>query len=163
MKIKGKKVRRKKRYIVHDRKTPKNDYLKYWSVVKYWAKRHYKLNNADLEMLLFLYTEGLFTRDQYNEYNNILTWDRERFYRLMNDGYIHVWRERGWAECNYYELTFKAKKMVSTIYKKLNGEEPISEHPNRNPMFRKNASFSDKTHAMAIKKFNQELRQRPSQ
>ena len=40
----------------YDRKEPSNDYLKYWKVVKHWARAYYDLKTADIEMMLFLYS-----------------------------------------------------------------------------------------------------------
>ena len=49
--------------------------------------------------------------------------------------------------------------MIFSIYKKLNGEEPIPTSERRNPIFRKNASYTDKVYAMAIKDFNNEIKE----
>jgi len=157
-----KKVIKRTRYrnVIYDRVLPKHDYLKYWKVVKYWARKKYNLSSADIDMLLFLYTEGLFTRSKYLEYENIFKWDNDRFARLMREGFIHNWVKKNWGEEKKYELTFKARKMCASIYRKLNGEEPISETPQHNPIFKASARYTDKVHAMAIKKFNQESRQR---
>ena len=35
---------------VYDRRQPKSDYLKYWKVVKQWARAKYKLGTADIEI-----------------------------------------------------------------------------------------------------------------
>lgn len=61
-----------------------------------------------------------------------------------------------------YELTHKAKKMITSVYKKMTGLEPIPESSRRNKAFRKNAPFAQKTLANAIRSFNQEHKQRPS-
>ena len=47
------KIRRKIRRV-YERDQPKNDYLKYWKVVKQWAKVKYDVGTADIEMMLFL-------------------------------------------------------------------------------------------------------------
>ena len=41
-------------------KIKKNDYLKYWRVIRYFVKAKYGLSTADLEVLLFLYSEKYF-------------------------------------------------------------------------------------------------------
>jgi hypothetical protein len=58
-----------------------------------------------------------------------------------------------------YELSFKAKKMVASIYRKLMGLEPIPESPRRNIVFRPNATFAQKTLAIAIKRINKEAKE----
>jgi hypothetical protein len=55
--------------------------------------------------------------------------------------------------------------MVTSIYKKLTGLEPIPTSSRRNKAFRKNAPFHQKTLAKAIVDFNDRLKeqqQRPS-
>ena len=44
---------------------PDHDYLKYWRVVKYFAKRKYQVSSADLDMLLFLYSEKYFNKTTF--------------------------------------------------------------------------------------------------
>ena len=107
-------------------------------------------------MLLFLYSEHLFKKSDFKEYEEIMSWDINRFDRLLRDGWIHVWRKRKGSEATLYELTYKTKRIIDTIYKKLNGEE-ISE---RNPLFNKNVSYADKVYRNAIKKLNESIKQR---
>ena len=48
--------------------------------------------------------------------------------------------------------------MIQSIYKKMNGEEPIPTSERRNPVMRRNGSYTDKVYAMAINQFNDELK-----
>ena len=73
---------------IYDRKDPKYDYLKFWRVVRYWAKQKYGITTADLDMLLFLHSEGLFTRVQCENYGSLMSWDKQRFEKLLRDGWI---------------------------------------------------------------------------
>jgi len=139
----------------YDRVEPSHDYLKYWRIIRYWVKAKYGLTTPDLEMLLFLYSEHLFKKTDFKEYEEIMSWDVNRFDRLLRDGWIHVWRKRRGSETALYELTYKSKRIIDTIYKKLNGQE-ISE---RNPLFNKNVSYSDKVYRNAIKKLNKAIKQ----
>ena len=50
----------------------KNDYLKYWRVIKYFTQVKYKLKADDLDMLLFLYSEKYFGKQKFNEFNELL-------------------------------------------------------------------------------------------
>tara|TARA_R100000908_G_scaffold44175_1_gene20815 strand:+ start:1744 stop:2217 length:474 start_codon:yes stop_codon:yes gene_type:complete len=139
----------------YDRKEPTNDYLKYWRVIRYWVKAKYGLTTPDLEMLLFLYSEQLFNKTDFKEYEELMSWDVNRFDRMLRDGWIHVWRKRKGNQATLYELTYKTRRIIDTIYKKLNGEE-ISE---RNPLFNKNVSYTDKVYRNAIKKINESTKQ----
>lgn len=138
------------------RKEPVYDYLKYWKVVKQWARAKYNLSTADIEMMLFLYSEGLFTRSQFEEFNEIMSWNKNRFHQMVKDKWIIKWRERKGKQSTLYELGFSGKRLCTSIYKKLNKEETISEDRRRNPMFNPNTEYSNKVYRKMIKKMNEE-------
>jgi len=160
------KVKRiRKRDLTYERRDLTYDFLGEWSIVRRWAQINYNLRLADLEMILFLHKKRLFTRADFADYANFMDWDRDRFDRLLREDWIYIWRKRGFQEANMYEVSFKAKKMVTSIYKKLTGLEPIPTSVRRNKAFRKNAPFHQKTLAKAILDFNDRLKeqqQRPS-
>tara|TARA_R110000796_G_scaffold196975_1_gene313370 strand:+ start:107 stop:544 length:438 start_codon:yes stop_codon:yes gene_type:complete len=138
------------------RKEPVYDYLKYWKVVKQWARAKYNLSTADIEMMLFLYSEGLFTRSQFEEFDEIMSWNKNRFHQMVKDKWIIKWRERKGKQSTLYELGFSGKRLCTSIYKKLNKEETISEDRRRNPMFNPNTEYSNKVYRKMIKKMNEE-------
>lgn len=156
----------KRKEKIYQRKEVRYDFLKNWGIIRKWAIHNYGIKSqADIDMLMFLYTENLFTRTKFHEYSKFMSWDRARFDKLLRDGFISKWRERKKGEHDMYELSFKAKKMVASIYRKLMGLEPIPESPRRNVVFRPNATFAQKTLAIAIKRVNKEAKehkQRPS-
>lgn len=139
-----------------------NDYLKYWRVVRQFVKVKYNLNQADLDVILFLYSEKYFGSEKFREFNEILSWDKKRFGRLVREGWIESFRKREGAKKALYQLSFKASRMVDMIYKKLNGEE-ISMNDTVNPMFKRNVSYSDKVYRNMIKEMNKATRQQPRQ
>ena len=141
------------------REYPAHNYMKYWRVIRYWACRYYKVTMIELEILFFLHDEMLFNQTTFNSYDNIFRWDTYRMARLKEKGLIRTFREPTKNQARLYELSFKAKKMINSIYKKLNGEEPIPVKPSRNPMFNKKAGFTDKVFAIAVKNFNQEFKE----
>jgi hypothetical protein len=134
------------------------DYLKYWKVIRYYVQAKYGIKSADLDMLLFLYSEKYFGKQQFNDFDKLLSWDINRFNRLLSDGWISVFRKRQGNKKTLYELSYKGKRMISSVYKKLNGEEiPMSE--SANPMFAKNVSFSDKVYRNMITRMNKYIRE----
>lgn len=151
--------------INYDRRQPTFDYLKYLRIVRYWAKRTHEVGLADLEMLLFLYSERLFKRSDFNDYEELFSWDTSRFNDLLRDGWISVWRKSKGSEPALYEVSYKGKRLIVSIYKKLSGEEIISESPQRNPIFKKSSPYTDKVYKRAIKRMNKatERQRRPSQ
>ena len=135
----------------------KSDYLKFWRVIRYYIKAKYGLSQADLDILLFLYSEKYFGRDKFKEFDELLSWDECRFHRLRQDGWIENFRVRVNSRRAIYCLTYKSTRMIQSIYKKLNGEE-IPTHPNNNPMYKKNVSYNDKVYRNMITKMNEYVR-----
>lgn len=133
------------------------DYLKYWRVVRQFIKAKYGLTQSDLDILLFLYSEKYFGREDFAEYNTLLGWDPNRFNKLLEDGWIVVFRKRNSRARAIYEISYKTKTMIRSLYKKLNGEEiPVS--PSSNPMFLKRVPYTDKVYRHYIKNMNADLR-----
>jgi hypothetical protein len=136
----------------------KSDYLKYWRVIRQFIKAKYGLTQADLDMLLFLYTEDYFSKDKFQEFNELLSWDVTRFDRLRRDKWIEVFRRHMGKRKALYTLSYKTKRMIDSLYKKLNGEE-IPTSPSKNPMFKRNVKYSDKVYRNFIKEMNASIRQ----
>ena len=124
--------------------------LKYYRVVRKWARRTYDLKEADIELLIYLDSLNYFTRKQFMQGEYIYSWDKHRWERLRREGWINVWRERNRRDAKYavYTSSFKCKQMIARIYKILSGEEdlPTSE---RNTFY-KNKSYTDKVFNKAI-------------
>jgi len=135
-----------------------NDYLKFWRVIRYFYKAKYGLNQADLDMILFLYSESYFSKDKFIQFDELLSWDENRFDRLLRDGWIVVFRKRMGIRKALYELSYKGTRMVTEIYKKLNGDE-IPTSSSYNPMFQKNVSYTDKVYRNMITDMNATIKQ----
>lgn len=142
------------------------DYLKYWRVIRYFVKRKYGLSQAELEMLLFLRTEQYFSKDDFDEFDELLSWDKNRFERLRKDGWIESFRKKEGKRRAVYQLSYKAQRMLTSVYKKLEGEE-IPESKSSNPLFLANVNYTDKLYRNYIKELNKSNRpqqqQRPFQ
>lgn len=139
-------------------KSKVNDCLKYWRVIRYFIKQKYGLTTADLDMLLFLYSEDIFSKDKFEEFDNLLSWDEDRFDRLLRDGWIEVFRRSPKKFKSLYSLSYKTNRVIGSIYKKLSGEE-IPTSLSGNPMFAKNVKFSDKVYKKMILNMNAAIRQ----
>ena len=124
--------------------------LKYYRLTRRWACKQYGIKDADLELLIYLDCKGLFTREDFINGVYTYTWDKHRWERLRNEGWIDVWRERNRKESKYaiFKTSMKTKLMINRIYKILLGEEdiPITE----SNVFYKNKSYSDKVMNKAI-------------
>ena len=142
----------------YDRVQPSHDYMKYWRVIRYWAKAKYRIGTPAIDMLFFLYSEQIFNKTKFKEFEECMSWDESRFHELLKAGWIHVWRKRNGKETTLYELSYKGKRLINNLYKKLNGEE-IGESPKANPLFRHDASYMDKVYRNMIIEMNQFIKQ----
>jgi len=140
------------------------DYLKYWRVVRYFVKRKYGLSQSELEMLLFLRSEKYFSKDNFDEFDELLSWSKNRFEKLRKEGWIDSFRKKDGKRRAMYQLSYKAQRMITSVYKKLEGEE-IPESKSSNPLFLEGANYTDKVYRNYIKKLNKAIRQQqhPSQ
>jgi hypothetical protein len=139
-------------------KKRKNDYLKYSRVIFYYYKMKYNLKQSDLDMIIFLYSEERFSKDKFDMFKQVMPWDANRFERLKKKGWIDVFRSNFKHRRALYELSYKGKNLVGSLYRKLNGEE-ITTNNQLNPMFKKNVSFSDKVYRNMIVEMNNFIRQ----
>jgi len=115
-------------------------------------------------MLLFLRSEKYFSKGDFDEYDELLSWDKNRFENLLKKGWIEIFRKRNKNKKSIYQLSYKTNRVLTSIYNKLEGEE-IPESPSTNPMFLKNVSFTDKVYRNYIKEMNKFIKQQqhPSQ
>jgi hypothetical protein len=134
-------------------KTPPNDYLKFWRVIRYYMKAKHNLSQADLDIILFLYSEGYFGQADFDKFAELVSWEVGRFVRLQKEGWIVHFRKRRGNVRALYQLSDKATRVVLDIYRKLNGEE-IPTSISANPMFLRNVSYNDKVYRNMILEMN---------
>ena len=124
--------------------------LKYYRLTRKWVCKTYGLNDADLELLIYLDCKGRFTRNEFIEGVYTYSWDKHRWERLKREGWIEVWRHRNRTTIKYsvFKTSFKCSQIISRIYRILLGEEdpPFTE---RN-IFNKNKSYTDKVMIKAL-------------
>lgn len=150
------KAKNDKKQIAKQARAKDYNFLKYWRVVRYWAKRKYEISEPDLEILLYLYDIDLFTRGQFRKFEGLLSWDKTRFNTLRDKGYIVQWREdKTRRQAKLYTLSVSAKRMIATLYKKLLQEEHIPENRHNNPIF-SGSDYTDKVYRAAIRRMNKE-------
>ena len=107
----------RKRYKIYERADPQKHYLKKWRIVRNWAKAKHDLTTAELDMLLYLYGEKLFTREDCMNFGKLMSWDKERFGKLLKNGWLHKWRNNGPNQKALYEVTYKTRRFIDSLYK----------------------------------------------
>ena len=68
--------------------------LKYYRLVRKWACKTYKLNDADLELLVYLDCKSRFTRNDFIDGTYTYSWDKARWERLRNLNRLKVLNQR---------------------------------------------------------------------
>lgn len=134
-------------------------YLKYYKVVRKFIKSKYDLNQAELDMILFLCDEEYFNNDKFVEFNNVLGFNKRLFKELHAKGWIETIRKYDGKNKALYCVSYKAKRVVNSIYKKLSGEAFPETQAHNNKMFKKSASYSETVHRNMILKINQAIKQ----
>ena len=144
-------------------KSEKSDYLKYWRAVRQYMKVKNGVSQSDLDIILFLYTEPYFSREKFNEFNRLLSWDKQRFDKLCREGWIESYKTVMFGRRKKYGLSYKSMRMINSIYKILDGEE-IPTTVGVNPMFKKNVKYTDKVYRHFIMEMRKATtrQQRPS-
>ena len=101
--------------------------LKHYRIIRKWACKTYDLNDADLELLIYLEAVDLFTKDDFKKGTYSYSWDNRRWNRLLKQGWITVWRERNRTTQKYhiYKVSTKCKQLISRMYRIMLGEEEM--------------------------------------
>ena len=124
--------------------------FKYYRLVRKWACKTYNILDADLELLIYLDCKNRFTRNEFIDGSYTMSWDKNRWVRLRQDGWIEVWRHRNRTTIKYsiYKTSFKCSQLISRIYRIMLGQEdlPTSERS----VFYENVSYTDKVYNKAI-------------
>lgn len=110
---------------IYHRREVRNDYLKEYRVVRRWMQNKYDLKIEELEILLYLYSEKLFTFYDFRKMCVSLGIGIRKFKVLKEKEWIHLWQDKHRGQFRQYELTAKGRKAIGSMYKKLNGEEPL--------------------------------------
>jgi hypothetical protein len=133
--------------------------LKHYRIIRKWACKTSDLNDADLELLIYLDALDLFTKQDFKTGTFAYSWDNRRWNRLLKDGWIVVWRKRNRTTQKYhiYKVSFKCKQLISRMYRIMLGEEEIPETEKSNKIM-KRISYTDKVLAVAIEHVNSDNR-----
>lgn len=146
----------------HQRREKPGNYLKYHRIVMAWARKSTGATTVELEMMFFLYDEDIFHQTKFREYSSIMPFDKNMIPRLIEKGWLRTWADSTDRRYKLYELTFKAKLLVASIMRKLEGKEKISELAEVNNLMRKTHG-SIGVYSIAIKKMNRKVDQRSMQ
>ena len=131
--------------------------LKHYRIIRKWACKVNGLNDADLELLIYLDSLDKFSKQDFKTGTYYYSWDNRRWNRLLKEGWIVVWRHRNRTTQKYhlYKVSVKCKHLIIRIYKIMLGEEEIPISPTTNKIM-KGMCYSDKVLKKAILNFKKD-------
>jgi hypothetical protein len=129
--------------------------LKHYRIIRKWAGTNNNLNDADLELLIYLDCMEHFSKQDFKTGSYSYSWDNRRWNKLLKDDWIKVWRKRNRTTqlYNIYQISFKGKQLINRIYRTMLGEEDIPTSSRRNKIISGN-SYTDKVLTTAIYNVN---------
>jgi hypothetical protein len=96
------------------------DFLKYIRLAFKWAQENYGLSRPQVELLLFLYGTGAFSKKQFTDYHKTVgMYADKRMTEFIEEGWVTVWRPANKAKKIHklYVLTQKGKSMCGLMHK----------------------------------------------
>jgi len=123
--------------------------LKHYRIIRKWACKANGLNDADLELLIYLDSLEHFTKQDFKTGQYSFSWDNRRWNKLIKKDWVVVWRHRNRTtqKYNIYKTSFKFKHILSRMYRIMLGEEDL-------PDIKKKKSYTDKVMAFAMANVN---------
>ena len=131
--------------------------LKHYRIIRKWACKNNDLNDADLELLIYFDCMGNFTKQDFKIGTYSYSWNNRRWNKLLQDGWIVVWRNRNHTtqKYNIYQVSFKCKQLIARMYRIMLGEDDIPTSARRNKLIAGN-SYTDKVLTEAIYNVNKD-------
>ena len=130
--------------------------LKHYRIIRKWACKNNEINDADLELLIYLDCLDFFTRHDFEIGSYSYSWDKKRWDKLYAEGWITTWRKRNNTSQKYniYKVSFKCKQLISRMYRIMLGEEDLpTSHRN---IISKKKSYSDRVLMKSIENVNKD-------
>jgi hypothetical protein len=98
-----------------------------------------------------------FTKQDFKMGSYSYSWDNRRWNRLLQEGWIVVWRNRNRTtqKYNIYKVSFKCKQLIARMYRIMLGQEDIPTTKRFNKIIAGN-SYTDKVLTVAIDNVNKD-------
>ena len=149
-------VRNKAPLPIHST-TVKYDFLTNLHLVYKWARVTYDIKIGDIELLLWLYPRGPFSRGDFNAFHKTVSiLPRKTLLSLINRGYIISWRKPSKGQKELFTVTNKTKLMCSDMHNFLSGDKAIPTTEKRNGLAKEGAPKFHNYFMKAIKQVNKD-------
>ena len=135
------------------------DFLKYNYIIFKWAlENNPSLTRSYINILLFLYSEGAFSKTTFNIFWKPMGLRPTfRFNELLKGGWINIYREKRGNLKPLYILSTKAKHLCSSMHRTSMGYQKISENKKYNKMLDKDTPRNNTYYLELIKKMNKKV------
>ena len=157
----GKGAKKKERKVPNrGRVTVKYDFLKYIRVVLKWATANSDLTRPQIELMLYLYCEGVFSKRQYHDYHKIIgMYEQKTLDILTEKGWVTLFKpaNKDTKEPDLYTLTHSSKKFCAKIHRLCCGVEEIPTEARHNKLAEKGGKRIDDYYMHMIKKMNGDM------
>lgn len=135
------------------------DFLKFYAIVKRWAMYIYELTYDEMELLMYFYSEQTFTKREFNLFTRHIVHQKKNINNFIEKGLVEElenYNKDVKIDLNkIYKLTFRAQRIIASIYKKMTLTEDIDEYSGNNKLFVEySTSFSQKNTAKLIMEMN---------
>jgi len=129
--------------------------FKHYRIIRKWVCKNNDLNDADLELLIYLDCIDFFTIKDFKMGSYSYSWNNRRWNKLIQDDWIVVWRKRNRStqKYNIYKVSFRGKQLIKRIYRIILGEEDIPTSIKRNKIM-KGKCYMDKVLQTSIHNVN---------
>lgn len=133
------------------------DFLKYIRVVFKWAKDNSGLGRPQIELLLYLYGLGAFSKRQFSEYYRLIgIYQQKGLQEMIDNGWIRLWRVKKGKEHALYTLTHKGKHLCNSMHRYCAGVSEIPIIASQNKMARGDAPRVNNYFLDIVKKMNKD-------
>tara|TARA_B100000780_G_C20679576_1_gene270451 strand:+ start:47 stop:493 length:447 start_codon:yes stop_codon:yes gene_type:complete len=131
--------------------------LKHYRIIRKWACKNNDLNDAELELLIYLDCINYFTKKDFKMGVYSYSWNNRRWNKLLKKGWIIVWRNRNRTtqKYNIYTISFKLKQLINRIYRIMLGDEDIPTSLRRNKIM-KGDSYINRVLITSIENVNKD-------
>ena len=133
--------------------------LMYYRIICRVICEKHEIKQSDLDTLIYLYGVGLFTRKQIRTFTDAGPFDMNRMNRLLNEGWLIKFPHRYDKQTMVYTLSRKANGVITSLYRKVFGEEDISMHYKQLDSYKKRSKHMKAVNSGLIKQINEESRQ----
>ncbi len=129
--------------------------LKHYRIIRKWACKNNDLNDAELELPIYLDCIDMFTIEDFKIGTYSYSWNNRRWNKLIQNNWITIWRHRNRTtqKYNIYKVSFKGKQLIQRVYRIMLGEDDIPTSERRNKIMKGN-TYMDKVLQTSIYNVN---------